>query len=341
MPDRKNPKTDKINLQVQNRFINRFKELLHPGHGLAEEMADVLNVSIDSAYRRIRCETELTIEEISKICKKFPISLDEIFGNKSDTVTFGYTKLTDSEENFEAYLNRLLTHLQTVNKFDNKKIYYVAEEVPMFYSFFSKKLTEFKLFYWQRSVLNIEQYQKARFDWGIVPQRIIDIAHGCYQEYLKIPSVEIWTDETVLTVIKQVRFYFESGILIKPQALDLLQEYRAMVDMLQKSAATGRKNISDKHENYFLYESDVVLGTNCIYAIMGDTKSSYISFNSINSLTTNNPEFCEETEHWMRNLERKSTLISSVGEKQRYKFFSQMYKCIDSCIEKITQASVE
>ncbi|MES2678442.1 MAG: hypothetical protein V4635_01095 [Bacteroidota bacterium] len=341
MPEKKSPKTDKTNLQVQNRFISRFKELLPPGHGLAEEIADVLKVSIDSAYRRIRCETELTIEEIFKINKKYPISLDEIFSNQSDTVTFSYTKLTDSAVNFEVYLTRLFMHLQTVNKFENKKLYYVAEEVPMFYSFFSKKLSEFKLFYWQRSVLNIEAYQKTKFEWGIIPQKLIDIAYGSYQEYLKIPSVEIWTDETILTVIKQVSFYFESGIITKVHALELLTEYRAMVDMLQKNAEIGRKNISDKNETYFLYDSDVVLGTNCIYAIMGESKYSYISFNSINSLTTNNHEFCEETEHWMRNLERKSTLISNVGEKQRYKFFSQMYKSIDSCIEKISQVLVE
>jgi len=335
MMDKKKSKQDKTDTRVQSLFIARLKDLLPHGHGLAEEISDVLSVSIDTAYRRIRCETDLTIEEIFRINKKYPISLDEIFGNQKNTVTFSYTKLTHSVANFEIYLTRLCTHLQTLNKFESRKIYYVAEEVPMFYSFFSKKLSEFKLFYWQRSVLNIEEYQKIKFDWGIVPQTLIDIAHNSYQQYLKIPSVEIWTDETILTLINQVSFYIETGIITKKQALELLQEYRKMVNMLHTNAETGRKNISDKNETFFLYNSNVVLGTNCIYAIMGDTKFSYISFNSINSLTTNNAEFCEETERWMRNLERKSTLISNVGEKQRYKFFSQMYKNIDVCIEKI------
>lgn len=337
MSEKKSVKQEKTNSVVQSRFISAFKNLLPPGHGLAEEMADLLNVSIDSAYRRIRCETELTLNEIFLLNQKHPLSLDNILGNQNNTVTFSYTKLTDSVANFEIYLTRLFTHLQTINKFENKKIYYVAEEVPMFYSFFSKKLSEFKLFYWQRSVLNIEGYQNIKFNWGIVPQHLIDLAYNSYKEYLKIPSVEIWTDETVLTVIKQVSFYYESGIISREQAIELLQEYRKMIDMLHANAENGRKNISDQHETYFLYDSDVVLGTNCIYAIMGESKFSYISFNSINSLTSSNKEFCEETEHWMRNLERKSTLISNVGEKQRYKFFSLMYKNIDSCIDKISQ----
>jgi hypothetical protein len=336
MSGKKLLKPEKINSEIQSHFISRFKQVLPPGVGLAEEMADVLDVSIDSAYRRIRGETELTIDEIYRITKKYAISVDDVFSNRSDTVTFAYTKLTDSAENFETYLNRLFTHVKTISKFENKKIYYVAEEMPLFYSFFSPKFTEFKLFYWQRSVLNIREYQQTKFNWGIVPEALVNVAHGSFKEYMGIPSVEVWTDETVLTGLRQVKFYFDSGILSKEHALELLQEYRRMIEMVQNIAETGRKNVSDKNETYFLYTSEVVLGTNCIYVIMGDAKYSYITFNTLNSLTTNNPEFCEETEHWMRNLEKKSTLISGVGEKQRYQFFSNMFRNVDACIEKVS-----
>jgi plasmid maintenance system antidote protein VapI len=336
MAVKKSEKPGKPALPIQSRFMERFKEAVPPGLGMAEELAEVLGLSTDSAYRRIRGETELTLEEAFRLSKKYAISLDEVFGNQNDTVTFSYTKLTDSAANFESYLIRLLSHLQGLNKVENRKIFYVAEEIPMFYSFFSKKLTDFKLFYWQRSVLNIAEYQQTKFDWGIVPQKLVDLAHNSYIEYMSIPSTEIWTSETILTVIKQVRFYFESGIITKAHALELLNEYRLMVEMVQRNAENGRKNLSDKTETYFLYNSDVVLGTNCIYAIMGELKYSYISFNSINSLTTNNPEFCDESEHWVRNLERKSTLISNVGEKQRYRFFSHMYESIDTCRQQIS-----
>lgn len=335
MPVKKEKKGGKVDLLIQNHFITKFKAIIPPSVGLAEEIADVLDVSIDSAYRRIRGETELTIEEVYKISKKYAISLDEVFSNQNDTVTFSYTKLTDSEKNFETYLNRILSHLKTMNKFENRKVYYVAEEIPIFYSFFSKKLTDFKLFYWQRSVLNIPAYQQQKFEWGIVPKNLIDIAHNVYKEYLTIPSSEIWTAETVLTGLKQIQFYFDSGIISAAHATELLSEYRIMIDMILKNAESSRKNISDKTDTFSLYNSEVVLGTNCIYVVMGETTYSYISFNTMNSLTTNNPQFCEETEHWVRNLEKKSTLISGVSEKQRYQFFSGMYKNIDDCLQRV------
>ena len=184
MAGKKTVKIAKGEPQIQQHFISRFKQVLPPGIGMAEEIADILDVSIDSAYRRIRGETELTIEEIFKISKKYAISIDEVFSNQADTVTFAYTKLTDSQGNFEAYLTRLTNHLKTISKFENKKIYYVAEEIPMFYSFYSKKLTEFKLFYWQRSVLNISDYQQAKFAYGFVPERLVDLAHSAFHEFI-------------------------------------------------------------------------------------------------------------------------------------------------------------
>jgi plasmid maintenance system antidote protein VapI len=337
MPERKSVKSLKLELKIQDHFIQRLKLLLPNGLGLAEELADVLQISTDSAYRRIRGETELTIEEIFKITKKYTISIDDVFSNQSNTVTFAYTKLTDSVQNFEEYLGRLLHHLKTINKFETRKIYYVAEETPLMYSFFSKKLTDFKLFYWQRSVLNIKEYQQVKFQYGIVPEKLIELAHGAYHEYLTIPSTEVWTDQTVFTAIRQIKYYFESGILSKEIAIELLGEYRQMIEVVHKAAETGRKNVSDKTESYSLYCSDLVLGTNCIYTFFGESTYSFISFNTLNSLATNNPEFCEETEHWVKNLERKSTLISGVGEKQRYQFFSQMFKNIGDCAEAISR----
>jgi plasmid maintenance system antidote protein VapI len=324
------------NLPLQTVFIQKLKENLPKNVGLAEEMAEILEISTDSAYRRIRGETDLSIDEVYKLTKKYNISVDSVFSNLGDTVTFAYTKLTNSAENLEKYLSRILNHLKVLSTFPDKKIYYVAEELPMFLSFFSPKFIEFKLFYWQRSVLNVPDYQGKKFEFGIVPKQLVEIASESAQEYKKIPSVEIWTNETIYTVTKQLEFYVDSGVFKNiSDALEVLEEIRKMVKYVEQSAEHSRKELGSATENYQLYNSEVVLGTNCIYAQSGDVNYAYISFNSLNSLTTNNVEFCDETEHWMRNIIKKSTLISGVAEKERYRFFSAMYKNIDNCEARI------
>jgi hypothetical protein len=323
----------KTEFVMQEVFIKHLKQVVPSNVSLVDDIADLLQISNDSAYRRLRNETELSLDETYKICKHYRISIDSVLSNNGDSVTCNYIKLTDSIDNFENYLTGLLNQLQKLQKADDAKIIYAAEEIPIFHSFFSKELTAFKLFYWQRSVLNIPDYQTKKFDWDSIPEKQLQLANEIHQAYLTVPSTEVWTNETIQTTIKQIEYYFESGAFKeKEDAIVVLQELKKMMQAINQYAEDETKA---KNTSFNLYNSDLVIGTNCIHVTVAGSVISYISFNSINSLTTSNQQFCEEIEHWMKNLIKKSTLISSIAEKQRFQFFSKAYKAIDLCIERI------
>lgn len=319
--------------EMQEVFIKHLKQVVPANVSLVDDIADLLKISNDSAYRRLRNETELSLDETYKICKHYRISIDSVLSNKGDSVTCNYIKLTDSEENFDNYLTGLLMQLERLQKSEDAKIIYAAEEIPIFHSFFSKELAAFKLFYWQRSVLNIPAYQTKKFDWDVISEKQLEITDKIHKTYLKIPSTEIWTDETINTTIKQIEYYFESGAFKeKEDAITILQELKKMAQAINQYAEEENKS---KNSSFNLYNSDLVIGTNCIHVTVAGSVISYISFNTMNSLTTSNNQFCEEIEHWMKNLIKKSTLISSIAEKQRFQFFSKAYKAIDNCIDRI------
>ena len=330
--------TKKPVFEMQDVFIKHLKQIVPTNVSLVDDIADLLKISNDSAYRRLRNETELSLDETYKICQHYKISIDSVFSQKGDSVTCNYIKLTDSVENFESYLTSLLTQLVRLQKSDEAKIIYAAEEIPIFHSFFSKQLAAFKLFYWQRSVLNIPEYQTKKFDWDVVSDKQLQLADDIYKTYLHIPSSEIWTDETINTTIKQIDYYFESGAFKeKDDAITVLLELKKMVQAISGFAENENKNPKNNSAVYSfnLYNSDLVIGTNCIHATLGGSVVSYISFNTMNSLTTSNQQFCEEIEHWTKNLIKKSTLISGIAEKQRFQFFSKAYKAIDLSIDRI------
>lgn len=324
--------------EMQEVFIKHLKQVVPANVSLVDDIADLLKISNDSAYRRLRNETELSLDETYKICKHYKISADSIFSNKGDSVTCNYIKLTDSAENFESYLNSLLTQLTRLQKAEDAKIIYAAEEIPIFHSFFSKELAAFKMFYWQRSVLNVPEYQSKKFDWDSIPEKQLQLANDIHQTYLQVPSTEIWTDETIQTTIKQIEYYFESGAFKeKEDAITVLQELKKMMQAINSYSENETKNNLSKSttSTFSLYNSDLVIGTNCIHITVQGAVYSYISFNTLNSLTTGNQQFCEEIEHWTKNLTKKSTLISGIAEKQRFQFFSKAYKAIDTSIERI------
>jgi hypothetical protein len=227
--------------------------------------------------------------------------------------------------------------MKNMLKLENKKIIYAAEEIPIFHSLGAEPLRAFKLFYWQRSVLNVPEYQNQKFTLDIIPKKIMNIAAEVYDLYMQIPSIEIWTDKTILTTVKQIEFYYESGAFKeKEDALLILEHMHKMADMMNHWAEHENKNPkAGKQQNFWLYNSDLIIGTNAIHITTDHFNASYISFNTMNSLTTTNQSFCEEIEHWMKNLMKKSTLISGSAEKQRFKFFNTMHKNISAAEEKI------
>ncbi|HEX8678117.1 MAG TPA: hypothetical protein VF700_12910, partial [Segetibacter sp.] len=65
--------------ELQISFFKKVKEKLPPHISLPDVISDYLNISNDSAYRRIRGEKPLTLDEIEILVRKTNISLDQFF----------------------------------------------------------------------------------------------------------------------------------------------------------------------------------------------------------------------------------------------------------------------
>src|SRR5436309_3396290 len=109
-------------MPVQQAFIKKLKESVSPNVSLAEELADLLKVSTDSVYRRLRNETEFTLKEVHTVAKHFKISVDSLFAYKDDAVNCNYIKLTDSADNFEKYLSSIAGQMKALLGLENKKV---------------------------------------------------------------------------------------------------------------------------------------------------------------------------------------------------------------------------
>jgi len=68
---------------------------------------------------------------------------------------------------------------------------------------------------------------------------------------------------------------------------------------------------------------------------MGDKKMVYISHNITELLMTRHETFSDQTEGFITNLQSRSVLISTTGEKERNKFFNRMEEKIESAKKRI------
>jgi hypothetical protein len=318
---------------VQQEFITKLRNSLPPNISLVDELSDILKVSTDSAYRRIRGETALTIDEVSALCAHYRIPFDHFAQGEAgkSTVTFQYSRLSTDILKFEEYLSSLIEHMDMIRKAEPKEIIWCAEDVPIFHHFRYPKLSAFKLFYWSKSILNAPEYDERKFDPNSVPASAKEKVEKIYELYHKIPSIEIWTEDTLNSTLKQVEYYSESGLFASQEdAIAVMDEIESMVKSLERQVAksvkfTGEAPAANDNVEFKLYFSDLMVGNNCILITAGASKVCYYSINTFNSMATTNAGFYDENDRWVRNIIRKSTLISGVSEKQRMKFFKLLY----------------
>jgi hypothetical protein len=323
--------------QMQVRFFERIKEIIPHSLSLVNEIADVLEVSNDSAYRRMRGETPLTIDELSILCSHFKIGFD-IFNNQSGSVSFNFEHM-DGIDGFRNYLLEIINTLTLLSNSKSAELFYAATDIPIFHHFKYPELAAFKIFYWLKDVLNVPIYDNAKFSPYEVSDDLKLLGQKIYEEYRKVVSTEIWTTDTVNSTIAQIEFYWSSGIIPdKELAITLCNQFEEELRNIQKQAEIGHKLILEEPNdinNFKLYFSEIEIGNNCILTKVGEMKTVYLSFHTFNKLATRNIKLCEDTMRWLNNLIRKSTLISGVSEKQRYLFFKNVYEKVAKLKTKI------
>ncbi len=319
---------------IQSQFIETLRKSIPSNVNLADEIAQVLNISSDSSYRRLRCETEFSLTETLVLCNYFDVPIESLKEYDSEAVTFRTNNLSNELNSFTHYLETLYKDLSWLAQFSQSEICYAAEDLPVFYSLLIPELARFKMCYWSKSILNIPEMQRLKIedvklpsDWNIKASKIAEV-------FLNLKSIEIWNTDTLKSTLEQIRFYWESGFFReKETVLEVLDELEKLLRSIELQAETGKKlnYITGQYSNadYVLYISELMIGNNCVL-IKGENKeATYIGYNTFNFMRTSNSSFNNQVKHWQENLIGKSTLVSQVGEKQRAKFITTLVKQVD------------
>jgi len=101
-----------------------------------DAVASILHVSNDSAYRRIRGETPLVLDEARELCNYYKISLDHILNVQSDAILFRNIRIDTSKYSYEKYLYDMIKQLEYMGNYTHKEIIYRSKDIPLFHNFY-------------------------------------------------------------------------------------------------------------------------------------------------------------------------------------------------------------
>ena len=328
-------------MNYQEKLILRINASLPSGQSLAPILSDLLDVSMDSAYRRISGKTLFSLEGSIKIAEHFIIGLDSLKNPNLLNASIRFTQLDSKVSSFKLYLDNLYQNLKLLEHGENAKLYYSCLDIPIFQNLSLPSLGAFKMFYWMHAVMEVEELQGKQLEKDTISQELIEFGQAIYDQYCKIPSVELWTNTTISSTLRQIEFYHNAGYIRSQEVLhDIYEDLFALIERQERMAEKGSKiidripNENEKH-NFSLYESDIELSNNGALALVNGVRISFIGHLTFNTLISEHPQLNEMTYNWYDRLVRKSTLISEVAAKQRYQFITHLRKQLEQSRDRV------
>ncbi len=321
---------------IQIDFFQALKSKAAENISFVDDIAEVLHISADSAYRRIRGEKPLLFQEVCLLAEHYKISVDQFLHLNADNYIFS-GKINDHvPETFDNYMNELEKNFLFFNKFSHRNMQMLIKDIPPFVHFQIPELAAFKCFLWCKSILHESEYQSVKFDPDDTRyHKYINQGKKIVELYLQIPNAEIWNIDSINSTLRQINFHYESGnFRDKQTAFILFEKVEKLIDHFQLQAETGKKFLingerSDLSSSFMMYVNELILGDNSYLLELDDKRITFLNHSVLYFTHTTDKRFNDSMFTNIENLKRKSTLISGVGEKERQRFFNGLRNRID------------
>lgn len=312
--------------ELQQQLFDVIRRKLKEDKSVAEEIAGLLDISTDSAYRRMRGEKPISFDELYRIATNYNISLDQLMNINNGGIIFQGQYLDKENFRFENYMASLVQNMAYMNSFKEKEFYYSCKDLPIFHHFVFREIAAFKWFFWLKTYFQFPEFEKKKFRFSDYPDELFALDQKVLNIYNQIPSIEIWSIESMNIILRQIEFYRDGQVFESDKdAYMLYDTLEKLWDHMEREAAAGYKFNYNEPEKpmakFSMYFNEVHLGDNSMLVILDGQKLSYITHTTINFMLSRDIKFNENMYSHLRNQIRRSTLISAVSEKERSRFF--------------------
>ena len=323
---------------MQDRFIKYLKAKSVDNNSFVEELANVLDIGYDAAYRRINLKTSLSLEESVKLAKHYKISLNKLFEVGSQTTILAdLSPPIHNKKGLELWLKQSYNNVFPLTKLKSASIIYSAKDIPLFHTLKDSFLSRYKIYVWLKDVDPEMTRNKLTFDDFIkdIPETLLVNAFKLGEVYKDINITEIWNNTTINGTLQQVLNYFEAGALSKELALLICTDIEDVIRHVEKQAIQHSLIGSKNQALYNLYINDIHTMSNTIMIKTPFQKVFFTPFTVLSYFKIEHQPTCELMFEFFEKQMSISKLLVNAGEKDRSLFFNRMHQKINRLRERI------
>lgn len=313
---------------------------------MLEALMQLFNVRKDAVYRRLRCETMLTPDEMTLLAKTYNISLDSYVFGKTDALFFTFNPFIRKVKGIEDFLEGIHQDVAQLNRLPDVHIYNAWAEIPFFFYMFFPKLFSFKMYVYGRTIWQIDYLQNRPFDFDILATPVIQKAKEILTLYRNIPTTELWSLNIMDNTLNQIEYHANSsGFKNAKDALVLCQEMTELANHMEamavhaKKFALGVKPEGSSGGAFTMYHNEMIYTNNTIFVSSSVGRAIYTTYGNPNFLKTTDERMCDYTAEWFDSVVSKS--LDMQNERGRQYFFDRLRKRIDYVRIRIEKSLME
>jgi hypothetical protein len=311
--------------ELQRQLFNAIKLKLPKGENLARHIADALNLSADAAYKKIRGERLLDLQDLQLLFQTYKLSYEDMaLDTATQKVWFSCNNL-QVQPNFEDYLQFIAQQLQLLLDKQVKSLTCSASEVPLFYYCMFPELIQFKAYVWQQSILPSSENQIQPFALVQTETPLLQLAHTISYSYLAIASEEIWSTETINSTYRQLRFYKEAQLFASPQTYEaLLAAFKALLLHVKQQALQQHKierYSKTPQASFALYHNELLPGDDSLLAQLPGHNLAIFSPHSLQAFVSTDVRVTQALLAALQGLKQQSICLSQQCERYIAPFF--------------------
>jgi hypothetical protein len=321
-------------MSLQTLFFRQLRQRI-PEHLSAEnEIAKLLGLDIAQAFEMMRGVRPLSLDQADTLSQTYNLGLDALRPSAPTFMPFRFHAVNYDKANLEEYFDTVMDEIKNIDLYGTRQLHYAASDLPIFTLFQFPELAAFKLFYWGKHVYHLPAFEGAKLSLKHFPQDVLQNAERTWKQYLKIPSVEIWSSEVVNNILREIMALWQYGeFASKNDALKVCNQVADLLDQVEEQARIGTKfhpymPIPNK-PNYTLYYSEVGINNNNLLVRSDTGTTVYVTQNELNFLQTDNAAFILQQQQWFHRLITGAELISQANTDLRTTFFNRLRENIE------------
>lgn len=318
---------------IINKVLARIPAYLNP----VDFLCDVLDISKESVYRRIKGEVSFTLEDMIKISSRLYISLDEIIyanqggelGEQPIVFQSRSDQLFDPRKTFVEFLTAYIQNMEKISKEENVEIMVAANRLMILTSVSYDYLFKFYYYKW------VHQTQLKPLNFSLSDAVLSDDIIALRDKLKEYPSIGTHTyviDNYFLkNTIREIQYYYNRQLISENEMLLLQKDLYKFVDVMEYILhQKTEKELCAK----YIYLSTTQIESSGLYYKYGDKQMINLWISYGINIRSDHPRICNTYYSWFNSLKKFSSLISGCDEFLQTKFISRQRTYIREIMNK-------